>query len=412
MVNKERVHYEWGIVILLSLLGGIVMLNRLAIVYLFPFIIAEFKMSYAQAGALTSVLAITSAFAIWFFGGISDRMGRKVILIPSILFFSFMSWFSGFAHSLLQMFLARGLMGIGLGAVLPPSIATIAAESTPTRRGLNFGLQQALSPLVSIGIGAILVTQLTKVMSWRTVLFAVGIPGILISIVLYLYMREPKPLTEPRGNVSEGTAEKPGFFTPLRYRNVIVSSAVNFLMMCCLFVFATFSIVYLTKEVHLPLSDAGLLLSLLGFSGFFGCILLPLLSDHVGRKPVIIPSLFATGLSFCGFLLARSNFFGLALSTMVAGFAIGGIAPLALSALTTESVPPNLAATASGIPASFGEIFGSALMPFLAGYLSDLYGLRMALFFSAVAPLIAGFVGLFYVETAPKFLAKRVVPSV
>jgi sugar phosphate permease len=92
---------------------------------------------------------------------------------------------------------------------------------------------------------------------------------------------------------------------------------------------------------------------------------------------------------------------------MVAGFAIGGIAPLALSALTTESVPPNLAATASGIPASFGEIFGSALMPFVAGYLSDLYGLKAAIYFSAAAPLLGGWVGLFYKETAPKILAKR-----
>ncbi len=158
MANKERPRYEWGIVILLALLGGIVMMNRLAIVYLFLYIIPEFKISYAQAGGLTSILAITSALAIWFFGGLSDRYGRKMILIPAILFFSLMLWFSAATHNVFQMFLARGLMGIGLGAVIPAAIATIAVESTPSRRGLNFGLQQALAPLISIGIGAILVT--------------------------------------------------------------------------------------------------------------------------------------------------------------------------------------------------------------------------------------------------------------
>ncbi|HSB06803.1 MAG TPA: MFS transporter, partial [Thermodesulfobacteriota bacterium] len=243
MADKERVHYEWGIVILLALLGGLFMMNRLAIVYLFPFIIPEFKMSYAQAGGLTSILAITTAFAIWFFGGLSDRIGRKIILIPATAFFSLMSWFSGMTTSLTQMFWARGLMGIGIGAVLPPSIATIAIESNPSRRGLNFGIQQALGPLISIGIGAILVTQLTKVMSWRMVFFVVGIPGLLISIILYLYMREPRLMIGRDGNtIEKGLPEKPGFFKPLKYRNVIVSSAVNFLMMCCLFVFATFSI--------------------------------------------------------------------------------------------------------------------------------------------------------------------------
>jgi hypothetical protein len=64
----------------------------------------------------------------------------------------------------------------------------------------------------------------------------------------------------------------------------------------------------------------------------------------------------------------------------------------------------RLAAAASGIPASLEEIFGSALMPFLAGYLCDLYGFKMALYCLAVAPPIAGFVGLFYCETAPKII--------
>ncbi len=412
MADRQKApHYEWGIVTLLAFLGGIVMMDRLAIVYLFPFIIPEFRISYAQAGALTSVLAITSAFAIWLFGGLSDRYGRKIILIPAILFFSLMSWFSGATQNLFQMFLARGLMGIGLGAVVPAAIATIALESTPARRGLNFGVQQSLAPLISIGLGAILVTQLTSLMSWRMVFFVVGIPGLLFGVLLYFYMREPKPIvSEPPGGWA-GAPVRPGFFAPLKYRNVIVSSIVNFLMMCCLFVFATFSIVYLTRDLGLPIANAGVLISLLGFSGFIGCILLPLVSDHVGRKAVIIPCLFATGVALWGFILSGSNSLFLAVTIFIAGLAIGGIAPIALSALTTESVPPYLAATASGIPASFGEIFGSALMPFVAGYLSDLYGLKTALVFSAVAPLIAGIAGFFYEETAPKVRSKRMIPA-
>jgi len=411
-IDKEEGYYEWRIVILLALLGGIFMLNRIAIVYLFPFIIPEFKISYAQAGGLTSILAISTSLAIWFFGWISDRIGRKIILVPAILFFSLMSWFSGLTYNLLQMFLARGLMGIGLGAVLPAAIATVAVESSPTRRGFNFGLQEAFSPLVAIGIGALVVTQLTKFMSWRMVFFVVGVPGLVISTILYFYMREPKPtLFREEGEILEGSAGRFGFFAPLKYRNVTLSSVVSFLMMGSLFVFYTFSIVYLTREIHLSISDAGIIMSHFGFMGFLGCILLPLLSDHVGRKPVIIPSLFAVGLCFWGLILSGANFFFLAVFVSIAGFAIGGIAPLSIAALTTESVPPYLAATASGIPASVGEIFGSALMPFCAGYLCDLYGLKMALLFSAIPPIVAGFIGFFYKETAPKIVERRLAAS-
>lgn len=406
MSKKQKPFYEWGIVILLAFHGGIFFMNRLAIVYLFPFIIPEFKMSYAQAGALMSILAICSAFATWFFGGLSDRVGRKVILIPATLLFSIMSWFSGITNSFLQMLLARGFMGIGIGAGLPASTAVISAESTPSRRGLNFGLQHALIPLIGLGIGPILVTQLTKIMSWRMVFLIVGIPGLLIGIILYFYMREPKlELFRQEGNVS---GEKLGFFAPLKYRNIIISSFLNFLMMGCLYVFSAFSILYLTKEIHLSVSDAGIIVSFL-FTGFFGCILLPLLSDHIGRKPVVIISLFVTGLGFLGFILSGSNFFLLAICVSIAGFAIGGIGPIVISAVPTETVPPQMAALAVGIPFSIGEIFGSTLMPFLAGYLCDLYGLKAFIFFSAIAPLVAGFVALFYEETAPKIIAKKSV---
>ena len=413
MDKRGKGYYEWGIVGLLAVLGGVFMLNRLAIVYLFPFIISEFKISYAQAGALASVLAVTAALGIFVFGALSDRIGRKIIIIPATILFSLMSWASGIAQNFLQMFLARALMGIGVGAVLPTSIATIAAESTPSRRGFNFGLHTSLAPLVSVGIGAILVTQLTRIMSWRMVLFVVGVPGLLISIILYFFMREPKTSTaydDEDGNQWRGIVpEKPGFFTPLKYRNVCISCVVNFLVMCCLVVFSTFSMVYLTEVLGFPISGAGILISLIGFAGFAGCILLPMLSDHIGRKNVLIPSLFVLGLSFIGFISSGPSFPVLAILVGIAGFATGGVAPIVISAIPTESVPPHLAATASGIPASIGEIFGAALMPFVAGWLGDLYGLKTSLFCCAIPPLIAGFISLLYVETAPAVTGKRVV---
>jgi predicted MFS family arabinose efflux permease len=405
-MGQKRVSYELGIVALLALLSGTLVMNRLAILYLFPSIISDLKISYAHAGALVSVSAITFAFACWFFGGLSDRIGRKIILIPGAIFFSVMSWVSGIAYSFLQMFFGRGLLGFG-GAIIPPSIATISAESNPTRRGFNFGLLMALSPLFGLGIGPLLITQLTKIMSWRMIFFLVGIPGLIISVILYFYMREPKAvLPKEEGGGSEAKGEKPDFFAPLRYRNVIISSIVNFLVIGSLAVFFTFSLIYMTKDLQLSIADAGIILSLFGFAGFFGCILLPLLSDHVGRKPVIIPSLFIMGMCYGGFMFSGSNFYFLAVSLSIGGFISGGIAPIAISALTTESVPPNLAATASGIPLSIGEVFGGSLMPFLLGYFCDLYGLKAAILYAVLASFIAFFIGFLYKETAPKIIGK------
>jgi predicted MFS family arabinose efflux permease len=305
------------------------------------------------------------------------------------------------------MFFARGLLGFG-GAIIPPSIATISAESNPTRRGFNFGLQMALCPLIGLGIGPLLITQLTKIMSWRMIFFLVGIPGLIISIIIYFYMREPKPkLLKKEDGRSEVVEERSGFFAALRYRNVIISSIVNFLVIGGLAVFFTFGVIYMTKDLQLSITDAGIILSLFGFAGFFGCILLPLLSDHIGRKPVIIPSFFIMGMCYGGFMLSGSNFYFLAVSLSIGGFISGGIAPISISALTTEGVPPHMAATASGIPLSIGEIFGASLMPFLLGYLCDLYGLKVAILYAVSASLIAFFIGFLYKETAPKIIGNK-----
>ncbi len=399
--NKEKTHYEMGIVILLALAGAILVLNRLTISYLLPSVIAEFKISYAQAGALTSVAAITLAFATWFFGGLSDRLGRKIIIVPATILFSVMSWVSGVTYNYLQMFLTRGAMGIG-GALVPASIATISAESTPTRRGFNFGLHQAFNLLIALGIGPIAITQLSKIMSWRMVFFIVGIPGLIISTILYFYMKEPKTKLFDQGDErTEAKIEKPGFFAPLRYRNIVISSIVTVSVAGGLSAFLTFSIIYLTKELHIFISEAGIIISFLGFGGCLGCIFLPLLSDHVGRKWVVIPLLFGLGLCYGGVILLSSYFFLLLITFFITGFVLGGIVPLIMSALTTESVPSHLAATASGIPITIGEIFGAALMPLIVGYLCDLYGLRIAIFSAAVISIIGGCAALFYKETAP-----------
>ncbi|MDQ0191477.1 hypothetical protein JI721_10320 [Alicyclobacillus cycloheptanicus] len=50
--------YEWTILILLAILWGTVGLDRLVIVYLFPVIVPQFHLTNAQAGAITSALAL------------------------------------------------------------------------------------------------------------------------------------------------------------------------------------------------------------------------------------------------------------------------------------------------------------------------------------------------------------------
>jgi MFS family permease len=90
--------YENTLVAILFFTWGTVFLDRMSQLYLAPYIVPEFHLTHAQAGMLASVLAITWAISTLVFGALSDRIGRRPILIPAVFAFSNLSWLSGIAH--------------------------------------------------------------------------------------------------------------------------------------------------------------------------------------------------------------------------------------------------------------------------------------------------------------------------
>ncbi|CAH2803483.1 MAG: hypothetical protein PPHEINF_5492 [uncultured Paraburkholderia sp.] len=146
MRYKENRDYEWKMVVFLAVLFGIVGLDRLVIVYLFPVLLPELKLNNTQAGAIASVLALTWAISTRVLGSLSDRHGRRKILLGSSILFSVMTSFTGVAKSFHSMLLVRGLLGVGEGGVFSASVATIDEISTPSRRGLNLGIHQSFFP--------------------------------------------------------------------------------------------------------------------------------------------------------------------------------------------------------------------------------------------------------------------------
>lgn len=388
--------YEWKMVWLLAVLFGIVGLDRLVIVYLFPILIPELGLSNTQAGAIASVLALTWALSTYVLGGVSDRHGRKKVLIYSGIFFSLMTWMTGAVKSFTGMLVVRGLLGVGEGGVFSASVATLAEISTPKRRGLNMGIHQAFFPLLGIGLGPIIATQLSLYMPWEWVFFLLGIPGLILTVMLAKLMREPRKVTVERD------AHKSAPITSvLKFRNIWVTTVIGSLFQTGLFVFSTFVALYLTQVVGLSLSTTGLIVSGWGFGGFIGMIAVPALSDRWGRKPVLVTCATIYGLLMLAFALSHAGpwvMFSILFAAGIFGF---GIAPLFLAVIPSESVPSNMTGAAVGVPTGVSELIGGVLMPVIAGGLADLYGLALPMMVVGAVSLAAAVTGLFLIETAP-----------
>jgi len=100
-------------------------------------------------------------------------------------------------------------------------------------------------------------------------------------------------------------------------------------------------------------------------------------SDSIGRKKALIIS--AILCAVFGILVAMMPVGTSALIFGTVFFLFGlfgaGMYPMYLGTLPAESVPPEIAGTAVAIPVAIGETLGAALMPTIAGMLSDRFSL-------------------------------------
>ena len=123
------------------------------------------------------------------------------------------------------------------------------------------------------------------------------------------------------------------------------------------------------------------------------------LSDQYGRRPLLIISLFGTGVSLIMFGLAQTVW-QLFLARIIDGITGGNIS-VAQAVIADTTKGPERAKAFGMLGASFG--FGFLLGPAIGGFLSSQYGLSAPFIFSGVLGIVASIIGFFFLqESLPK----------
>jgi predicted MFS family arabinose efflux permease len=389
--------YEWKIILILSLTFGLVGLDRFILPVLFPSMMGELGLTYEDLGNLVGILAVFWGISAFAMGFLSDRIGRRKVLIPAVIIFSLMSAFSGMAGGLVGLLVIRAVMGVAEGPVASIGVAVAVEASHPKRRGMNNGIFQCMISLFGNAIGPIIATQLLLVTSWNNVFMLVGIPGVIMAVVMFMVVREPATVT----NVS--AAPRPTFASLFSHRNVPLAMLTLMCAMGGVFVMGAMMPSYLIDYLKLSPQDMGLVASAIGWGGCIGQFGMPTVSDFIGRKLATLGSyvlaaiftyLFATtgaeSLTVLFWLLFFAALFNFSALSILAG-------PVA-----AEAAPIGMVASVAGLVIGAGEVFGGGIAPIIAGRIAQATGIENVFSF-AIGGLIVGFIiALFLKETAPR----------
>jgi MFS family permease len=318
--------------------------------------------------------------------------------------FSVMAGVTGMVAGAALLVATRGVMGATEGAFLSTSVALTGEASHPKRRGLNQGIQLSGFSLFGLALGPIIATQLLGVVpSWRWVFFIVSVPGFVLALFLYRVIREPPHLRQS-GEAAPGTSSLP-WTEILRSRNVVMSMIGMLCGMSCIFVLGAFIPNYLLDYLHFDRVQMGFVTSGLGLGGFIGGIVMPGLSDHIGRRAAAILCFAGAAAMLYGFI--RAGVEPLMLFALLSGVSFfgSGVLSLLTGPVATEAVPQQLASSAIGIASGTGEIFGGGIGPVVGGYIAQHFGIQNVVLFSLGGLFLGIVVSALLIETAPRRVA-------
>jgi len=339
---------------------------------LLPFYADRFGASGTQVGLLITVYSIAQFFLAPIWGRLSDRVGRRPILIFGLLGSAVSYVVFGYAGSLTVLFVSRILAGIG-GATVPVAQAYIADITPPEKRAGNLGLIGAAFGLGFIfgpALGGILAPISPHAPGLAAAALCFG-NGILAFFLLPESLSEEERATRAIGR------------SPLSLRDVRVALQNRVTARILLLSFL-FTMAFAAMQPTFPLFGSirfglderhvGYLFAFLGtisaiVQGGLVRRLVPLLGEARLIKFSGVP--FIAGL----LTIAYSGSVGmllLGLALLAIGF--GGTLPSIVS-LLSRVAPPQLQGSVLGIGQSVGSL-ARIIGPTLAGILYDLRGVE------------------------------------
>ncbi len=405
--------YAWSAFAVLFLLMVVDYVDRQVVVSMFPHLKAHWSLSDTQLGALVSVVSIAVAAGALPLSLLADRWGRVKSIFVMVIVWSGATLACALARHYTDLFVARSVVGLGEAAYGTAGVALLATLFPPRMRSTVLGAFLAATVLGSV-LGVMLGGFIADRWGWQAGFGIVAIPGVVLAFVLLLVVREQKPDADrgPAGQPAARMSAREVATELMRPRTALhtcLGAGFNLLVVSTMWSWLPS---YLVRFYGLTPAQAGAKTALVVLLGGIGALVCSVLADRLAVRNrnarLLVPAVAAvlTTLLMCvafGLLSPGPVQFAVIL---VGGFVMAGsVGPT--DAVVIDVVHPRLRATGASVLSLARNLFGLAGGPLLAGLLSDVYGLKVAM---AVVPFFCIAAAAFFLR-ATRTYAKDVVGS-
>lgn len=378
-VNQKEVStlYRNYVLGMLTLVYVFNFIDRQVLVILQESIKKELHLSDTQLGMLSgftfAVFYVTLGIPI---ARLADRTNRRNTVAVSLGIWSIMTACSGLAKNFIQLLLARTGVGVGEAGGSPPAHAMISDYFPPQKRSTALSIYSA-GIYFGVLIGFLMGGYLNQRLGWRTAFFAVGLPGILFSLLFYVTVKEPRRGATDTDIATNGS---PSFAEVLKRlystKTFVMLSLASALNVFCIYGLINWAPSFLQRLHGMKSAEVGLSLGLIyGIGGAIGSYAGGLLTDHFGKADkrwylkvpgyailIAIPCAAAA-------LFLQNTFLSLTCLGLVASLQSVYLGPSL--AVSHSLVPASMRALTSAVFFLVINLVGLGFGPLVVGFVSD-----------------------------------------
>ena len=376
--------YQWMILALCFITVAMDGFDTAIIGFIASDLVQEWGVEKSALGPVMSAALVGLAVGALTAGPLADRIGRKKVLIMSIVVFGGFSLLTAFATSLNQLTLLRFLTGLGLGAAMP-NAATLMSEYAPERRrALLVNLMFVGFPMGS-SLGGFLSAWMIPHYGWQSVLVLGGVMPLLLAVALIFLLPESARYLVVKQQPAQRIAAILKRIAPLpeavefelrEAGQVKEKSAIGVIfspryavgtVMLCLTYFMGLLIFYLLTSWLPLLSQASIITALFPLGGGIGVLILGALMDKINPNKVVAVGWLLTGVCVCLVGFSTSSLVLMGVMVFIAGSIMNG-AQSSMPALAAGFYPTQGRATGVAWMLGIGR-FGGILGAFSGAFL-------------------------------------------